>query len=140
MAEVDRVNYFKMLIEALERNSVEVILSPNPKEEAKKYAGAVVSFAASAAADTGVIFFTDDLKRSALADHHIAIVERGAIMPDILAAYRLALSKSGKVFASSSASKTADIEGKLVWGMHGPKRFTVILEAEKNEDSASVKE
>ncbi|MBO8182700.1 MAG: LUD domain-containing protein [Archaeoglobus sp.] len=134
-------NYFKMLIEALERNSVEVILSPNPKEEAKKYAGAVVGFAASAAADVGVIFFTgSELKRSALADHHVAVVERGAIMPDIIAAYRLALSKSGKILASSSASKTADIEGKLVWGMHGPRKFTVILEAEKNEDSASVKE
>ena len=135
--------YLKLLIESLNRNSVEVIFSNDPIKEAKKFDEAFVSFASSVAADTGVIFFTgSDLKRSALAEHHVVIVKKEAIMPDIISAYRLASLKDKGVFASSSASKTADIEGKLVWGMHGPRKFTVILDIlgfGKYERSKSVK-
>jgi L-lactate dehydrogenase complex protein LldG len=129
--EASRNRYLELFIESLKRNSVEVVLSNNPSEDAEKFGDrAFVSSAASVAADTGVIFFSgSDVKRaSALADHHVVIVERETLMPDIISAYKLALLKGEEIFASSSASKTADIEGRLVWGMHGPRRFTVILE------------
>jgi len=127
--ERDLHHYLNLLTQSLKRNSVEVILSDKPIEEAKKFEKAFVSFASSVAADTGMVFFArKDLRSAALTEHHVAIIKKESIMPDIISAYKLALQKDGEVFASSSASKTADIEGKLVWGMHGPKKFTVILE------------
>ena len=152
--ESDLERFLSMLIEALHRNSVNVVVSKNPIDEANKFCDdnfgsiennldnlhldfstkpeCVVSHALSVVADTGVVFFSGTKLKitSALADHHVAVILKEAIMPDMISAYKLALIKSGdeEIFASSSASKTADIEGKLVWGMRGPRKFTVILE------------
>ncbi len=107
-------------VEALKRNNVEVI-TEIPED-------AHVTEAVSAAADTGVIFFAgyEEAKKSALADHHVAVVRKEVIKENLVEAYALA-SKHKYVFASSSASKTADIEGKLIWGMHGPRKFSVVI-------------
>ncbi len=112
-------------LESLRRNSVEIV----DEFDAGKFKDAHVSEALSAAADTGIIFFGgfEEAKKSALAEHHVAIVKREVICRTTIEAYQLATSKSKFVFASSSASKTADIEGKLIWGMHGPRRFTVVV-------------
>jgi len=134
----------KTLTEALARNNVELILSSEPEAAAKRFEadpegpkaagepGSMVSRALSVAADTGLMFFSGKELQAAmgLAEHHVVVVKRSALTPDVLTAYRLALEKAGaeEVFASSSASKTSDIEGKLVWGMHGPRKLTVILE------------
>jgi L-lactate dehydrogenase complex protein LldG len=120
-------HYLNMLIEALKRNSVDFVISEDPGEA--DFKSALVSKAASVAADTGVVFFSgSELKRrSALAEHHVAILTKDRIMPDIISAYKLALLSGREIFATSSASKTADIEGKVVWGMHGPRKFTVVL-------------
>ena len=120
-----------VLEDVLRRNGVEVVLSKNPKEDAKNFKNAFVCEAASAAEDTGIIFFVglENRKKAALADHHVAIVWRRDIKKDVVSAYLHALSKGEYVFASSSPSKTADIEGKLVYGMHGPRKFTVIIES-----------
>ena len=92
----------------------------------------MVSYAESAAADTGMIFFSGEELRasSTLAETHVAIVKKDSIMPDTLSAFKLAIKKSkGKnVFSTSSASNSADIEGKRVWGMHGPREFIVVIE------------
>ncbi len=107
-------------VESLKRNNVELI-TEIPEN-------AYVTEAVSAAADTGLIFFAgyDEAKKSALADHHVAIVRKEVIRETIIEAYALA-SKHKYIFASSSASKTADIGGKLVWGMHGPRKFSVVI-------------
>ena len=120
----------KKLVEALKRNGAEVILSKNPIEDAKKFEGAFVCEAASAAEDTGIIFFVglEERKKAALAEHHVAVVWKRDVKRDVISAYFHALSKGEFVFASSSPSKTADIEGKLIFGVHGPRTFTVILE------------
>ena len=120
----------KKLVEALKKNGVEVVVSENPEEEVKKFKDAFVCEAASAAEDVGIIFFVglENRRRVALADHHVAIVRKEDVKEDVVSAYFHALSKGEHVFASSSPSKTADIEGKLVYGMHGPRKFTVILE------------
>jgi|GEM_PF-861842 L-lactate dehydrogenase complex protein LldG len=146
MIRKDMKRYINMLVESLKNNGADVVISKSPLNEVSKLEtltedsmneaeNIVITIADSVAADTGVIFFTglDEGSVTGLAEHHITIVDKDAIMPDILFAFKLALWKSmkkehGVVFASSSASKTADIEGKVVWGAHGPRKFTVILE------------
>ncbi len=115
------MNLIEMFVKALQRNNVEII--KDVPEDAH------VSEALSAAADTGIIFFGsyEEAKSSALADHHVAVVRKGDICRTTIEAYKLAVSKSDHIFASSSASKTADIEGKLIWGMHGPRKFSVVI-------------
>lgn len=126
MSEAEEL--LKTLVESLKRNSVEVVFSSNQGAVTDSF----VCEALSAAADTGIIFFGgfENRKRAALAEHHIAVVRKDVVCRDTIEAYRLAASKSRFIFASSSASKTADIEGRLIWGMHGPRKFTVILEVE----------
>jgi L-lactate dehydrogenase complex protein LldG len=128
MTEAELDDLLKIFVESLKRNFVNVIFSSNLNADPDSF----VSEALSAAADTGIIFFGgfDERKKAALAEHHIAIVRRDVVCRDTVEAYKLAASKSRFIFASSSASKTADIEGKLIWGMHGPRKFTVILEVE----------
>jgi L-lactate dehydrogenase complex protein LldG len=113
--------------ESLKRNSVEIL--DDTEEEIKKTENVHISEALSAAADTGIIFLGgfDEARKSGLAEHHIVIVRKNAICETTIEAYRLAISKSDYVFASTSASKTADIEGKLIWGMHGPRKFSVVI-------------
>ena len=136
--------YVKMLIQSLKDNSVEVrIVSRTMRNFIEmdfvrdlnlESEDMVITIAESAAADVGLIFFTglENGEKTALVKHHIAILQEDSIMPDVLSAYKLALLRAlekghGVILASSSASKTADIEGKLVWGVHGPKNFTVII-------------
>ncbi len=115
------MDVIETFVKALQRNNVELI-KEIPKD-------AHASEALSAAADTGIIFFGgyEEAKSSALSDHHVAIVRKEDICRTTIDAYKLAASKSSYIFASSSASKTADIEGKLIWGMHGPRKFSVVI-------------
>ncbi len=121
------------MIETLKARGVEVIVTDNAEKEAKKFRDAHISRALSADGRTGVIFFGGfQEKRSAgLAFHHVAIIREEDIKEGIISAYTHATLKSDSVFASSSPSKTADIEGKLIFGMHGPKKFTVIVEVKE---------
>ena len=121
----------KQLVESLRRNSVEIVdindLDVNKIEKEKE--NVVISEALSAAADTGIIFLGnfDEAKRVGLAEHHVIIIKKEVIRKTTIEAYKLAVSKADYVFASSSASKTADIEGKLIWGMHGPRKLSVVI-------------
>ncbi len=125
------------LIETLKRNSVEVYISKDAERDAEKLKSedSFICNALSIAADVGIVFFGgfENKKNSALAEHHIAIVRRNVICKNVIEAYNLAISKSNVVFATSTASKTGDIEGKLIWGMHGPKKFTVVLEISEEQ-------
>ncbi len=118
------------LVKALERNGVNVIVSRGVVNFRASSNDVHICRALSAAADTGIIFFGgfEDKIRSGLAEHHIAILREEDVRDDVISAYKLATSKSEIVFASSSPSRTADVEGKLVRGVHGPKEMTVILE------------
>ena len=136
MTEAELDALLKTLVESLKRNSVNVVISPNHVDPD---GNVFVCEALSAAADTGIIFFGgfENRKKAALAEHHIAIVRKEIVCRNAVEAYRLAASKSGFIFASSSASKTADIEGRLIWGMHGPRKFTVVLDCGIREAGGS---
>ena len=118
------------LIEIFRKNGIDVVVSKNPEIVAGQFEGAKISTALSVAKDTGVIFMGGERERveSALADHHVVVVKREVIRSDTVSAFIEAEKKERIVFSSNSPSKTADIEGELIFGMHGPKKLTVILE------------
>ncbi|MCS7129982.1 MAG: LUD domain-containing protein [Archaeoglobaceae archaeon] len=125
------------LIGSLRNNNVEVIITNNAEKEIEKFKmdGFKITRALSADKRTGIIFMGgfENKKISALAEHHVIILSERDVKEDVISAYEHAISNSECVFASSGPSKTADIEGKTVFGMHGPRKVTLVLEV-KNED------
>lgn len=70
---------------------------------------------------------------SVLPPHHVVLVNRQQMVPDLAAAYAVVRQKYGTNFPSlisfiTGPSRTGDIERILVLGAHGPKRLTVICE------------
>ncbi len=120
------------IAEVLRENGAEVIVTDNA--ESLKFERVHVSHALSADERTGIIFMGgfEEKRGAALAEHHVIILREEDVKENAVEAYRHAVMKSDCIFASSSPSKTADIEGKLVYGMHGPKKLTVVIEV-KNE-------
>ncbi len=118
------------IVQILQKNGIEVLISDNPEETASKFKNAHVSSAISVAEDTGIIFMggEEERKKSALADHHVTIVKKNAVVPDTISAFLEAKKRERIIFASNTPSKTADIEGMLIFGMHGAVKLTVILE------------
>ena len=70
---------------------------------------------------------------SVLPPHHVVIVRKSQLLPDLTAAYELLAQKyAGSGYPSymgfiTGPSRTGDIERILVLGAHGPKRLTVLL-------------
>jgi len=67
---------------------------------------------------------------SVLPPHHVVLVTRAQMVPDLPAAYVVLRAKYGNHFPSfmsfiTGPSRTGDIERILVLGAHGPKRLTV---------------
>ncbi len=67
---------------------------------------------------------------SVLPAHHVVLVTRAQVVPDITAAYAVLRAKYDGNFPSfmsfiTGPSRTGDIERILVLGAHGPKRLTV---------------
>jgi L-lactate dehydrogenase complex protein LldG len=82
-----------------------------------------ITAAAGAIAETGTLILTDQGSSSrlgALAPWlHVAVLQRAAIFPDITAAVA-ALPADPNVIWVTGPSKTADVEGILIEGVHGP--------------------
>lgn len=82
-----------------------------------------ITAAAGAVAETGTIVLSDNgtaTRLAALAPWvHIAVIRRGQIHPDILAAIA-AFPPDPNIIWVTGPSKTADIEGVLIEGVHGP--------------------
>lgn len=82
-----------------------------------------ITRAAGAIAETGTLIFTDGETSSRLAALapwvHVAVVQRAQIHPDLTAALA-ALPPDPNVVWVTGPSKTADVEGILIEGVHGP--------------------
>ncbi len=82
-----------------------------------------ITRAAGAIAETGTLIFTDAETSSRLAAlapwAHVAVVQRAQIHPDLTAALA-ALPTDPNVIWVTGPSKTADVEGILIEGVHGP--------------------
>jgi L-lactate dehydrogenase complex protein LldG len=91
-----------------------------------------ISGADAALAETGTIVLQSGAGRSRLATLlppvHLALVPRERLQPDL---FTWTAARAGKFPAGvtlvSGPSKTADIEQTLAIGVHGPKRFIVVL-------------
>lgn len=82
-----------------------------------------ITRAAGAIAETGTVILTDattSTRLSALAPWvHVAVVSPSQIFPDIAAAVA-ALGSDPNIVWCTGPSKTSDVEGILVQGVHGP--------------------
>jgi L-lactate dehydrogenase complex protein LldG len=76
-----------------------------------------------AIAETGTVILSDATTSSRLAAlapwAHVAVIPRGALYPDLPAAVA-ALGSDPNVIWCTGPSKTADVEGILIEGVHGP--------------------
>ena len=90
----------------------------------------------AALAETGTLIVAADAEHSRgpslVPPHHLAIVRQSDILPDLLD-YLAARANAGPRDLPSSTvlvtgpSKTADIEGELITGVHGPKDVVILL-------------
>lgn len=58
---------------------------------------------------------------------HLALVRRAQILPDLLDLFTPGLNPPAALTIISSPSKTADIEGILITGVHGPRELVILL-------------
>lgn len=90
-----------------------------------------ITRAVGAVAETGTVILTDastTRRLAALAPWaHVAVVPKGALYPDLVAAVA-ALGSDPNVVWCTGPSKTGDIEGILIEGVHGPGAQIVIFE------------
>jgi L-lactate dehydrogenase complex protein LldG len=98
---------------------------------------AALSFARLGVAETGaVVTWTGKANPAAnnlLPEHHIVLVDRTDLVPTMESAWdriNQELAKAGRprgINFIAGPSSTADIEGQLIYGAHGPRRWHVIL-------------
>jgi L-lactate dehydrogenase complex protein LldG len=89
-----------------------------------------ITFASGAIAETGTLVLTDrdtPSRLGALAPWvHIAVIRRELIVPDIASALAT-MPPDPNVIWVSGPSKTADVEGILIEGVHGPGQQVALL-------------
>ena len=95
-------------------------------------AGIGLTSADAALAETGSVIVSSGSGRSRAASLlppiHIVLIPTSKLLPDIFAwTAKRTGTLASQVVLISGPSKTADIEQTLVVGVHGPKRFIVIL-------------
>jgi L-lactate dehydrogenase complex protein LldG len=103
-----------------------------------------LSYARLGVAEMGaIVTFTGKVNPSAnnlLPEHHIVLLDAADLVPDLEAAWawiEAETEKSGRprgINFIAGPSSTADIEGQLVYGAHGPRGWHVILTGEVSGD------
>ena len=96
-----------------------------------------LSFARIGVVETGaVVTWTSKANPAAnnfLPEHHIVLVDSTDLVPTMEKAWEdinLAMEKTGRprgIHFIAGPSSTADIEGELIYGAHGPQRWHVVL-------------
>ncbi len=90
----------------------------------------------AALAETGTLICCSDAQHSRclslVPPLHVAVVRRSEVLPDMIDYWRSVEAESGGALSSSISfitgpSKTADIEGELITGVHGPEKVEIYL-------------
>jgi L-lactate dehydrogenase complex protein LldG len=153
-AEFDRVRRFTEALTALGGSVIEVADASEARERLnamlagktfvafdqefsrEKCSGAEigVSSPSYALADTGTLVFLTESREarliSLLPPRHIAVIERGRMLSsldELLSVVPQPGSNSSAMVLITGPSRTADIEMRLVRGVHGPGEITVII-------------
>ncbi len=112
------------------------VIDPNKVKSLDAQFDAVVGISGvfAAIAETGTLVLASDATRSRgtflIPPVHIAIVQEFQVVPDMLDLWPLVGTKPPTALTLiTGPSKTADIEGILVTGVHGPGAVHVILVA-----------
>ncbi|MBI1335560.1 MAG: hypothetical protein GC164_01205 [Phycisphaera sp.] len=127
--------------ESIRRKNIEIVdWSAAPGLEAQFDTDAGITDVHAALAETGTLVCCSDAGHSRglslVPPVHIAIVRKSDIIPDMLDLWPMIESavRDGKFQSMPSSialitgpSKTADIEGQLVTGVHGPGREVILL-------------
>ena len=109
------------------------LLDPHDGDDAMFAADIGVTGVFAAVAETGTLVCTSGNERwrglTLIPPLHIAIVEAQQIMPDLvdLFAGGMPAPLPANVTLISGPSKTADIEGILITGVHGPREVHVVV-------------
>jgi L-lactate dehydrogenase complex protein LldG len=125
------------LKDSLRRKNYEVIdWASSPGLEVQFEADAGITDVHAALAETGTLICNSDAGHSRglslVPSVHLAIVRRSDILPDMFDYWARLKGIPGSQLPSSMAfitgpSKTADIEGELIKGVHGPKDVHIFL-------------
>lgn len=104
-----------------------------------------LSYALLGIAETGsIVTLTGKANPAAnnlLSEHHIVLVDSGRLVTDMESAWQKInqeMSKTGRprgINFIAGPSSTADIEGQLVYGAHGPRHWHVILMGDMPENA-----
>ena len=108
----------------------------NYKDDSSEDVDVIITDVDGAIAETGTIVMSSAGRRDRLAHLaaplHVVIVRKGQIVPDLADFWNN--EKAGKMISEASSiqlitgpSKTADIEGVLVTGVHGPAQLHIII-------------
>ncbi|MFP4144442.1 MAG: LutC/YkgG family protein [Phycisphaeraceae bacterium] len=123
------------LARALEQAGIEAADEQTPMSEQYDL-DAGVSDVRAALAETGTLVCTSDARRSRgpslVPVVHVALVRESDVLPDMIDYWNSRKGESPAELPSSQVfitgpSKTADIEGQLVTGVHGPGEVHVVL-------------
>lgn len=136
-AALNRLSMAGALLEALRGASIEVVpWQSDPKMKAHYDADAGLTDVHAAIAETGTLVCNSDADHgrglSLVPPVHVAIVRCSDIVPDLLD-YMAHLHRLGSgplpsaVALITGPSKTADIEGVLITGVHGPGKVYILL-------------
>lgn len=137
MTLADSTPYLDELKAAAEQRGIELADWRHDRTLTEHYASeAGVCGVHAALAETGSLICCSDADsgrgHSLIPETHIAIVRAGDILPDMLDYFSRLKGTAPQSLPSAQAiitgpSKTADIEGVLITGIHGPGRVFILL-------------
>jgi L-lactate dehydrogenase complex protein LldG len=136
--------FARPIADALSKSGAQVIDPRTARNLDPQFdASAGITGVLAAIAETGTLVLASDARRSRgtfiVPPVHIAIVSESQIIPDMLDLWPLiGPTPPTALTLISGPSKTADIEGILVTGVHGPGAVHVVLIAEQNSPSSMM--
>jgi L-lactate dehydrogenase complex protein LldG len=121
----------KVFCSRLTENELAVRIPEERSSQDYSLATITIEEASGAIAESGTIIFSASggraLQAGMLPEHHVALVPREKIFPTMEAFLASTETLPSILTFVTGPSRTADIEKKLVIGVHGPERLTVAV-------------